>query len=127
MRRSRSASCVNGSAGRACEWGDSRDALEDVLVADGDTSDVVRAIRLDRVDDCVTLPLVRRRVGRDGVVAQPDGHVDLGLLDGLELAAYAPNELWVSANTCSVVRTTNAVWLQSAPYRRICWGASWDQ
>ena len=62
-----------------------RHVLEDVLVANADTCNVVGAVRLDSVDDRVALPLVRSRILGDGVVSEPDLHVDLGLLDSLEL------------------------------------------
>ena len=65
--------------------GEREDVLEHELVADGDAGDVVGAVRLGRVDDGVTLPLVRRGVRGHGVVPEPDGHVHLRLLDRLEL------------------------------------------
>lgn len=68
---------------RLGEW--EEDVLEDELISDGDTPDMVRPIGLDGRRDEVALAGVSRRVRRGGVIPEPDGHVDFCLLDRLEL------------------------------------------
>ena len=52
---------------------------------------MVCAILLQRVNDSVALPRVWSGVCRNGVVAKPDGHVDLRLVNGLKLSKTTIN------------------------------------
>ena len=99
--------------------------LQHILVADRDTRYVVCAILLQRLNDSVALPRVWSRVCRNGVVAKPDGHVNLRLVNGLKLSKTTINAYvrWHIEDTRR--RTTNSVWLQSAPYSRICCVEGW--
>jgi hypothetical protein len=52
------------------------------------TTNVIRAVGLECIHNDIALTDVRRVViSRDGVVTEPDGHINLGLLDGFQLRA----------------------------------------
>ena len=80
---------------------------------------MVCTIRLDGVDDGVTLSDVGCIVSGDVVVSKIHGQVDLRAIDSIQLSGVSV----VSgiSKRRFVTHTTKAVWLQSAPYRRIRW------
>ena len=62
------------------------DLLEHELVSNRDATNVIGAVRLNGRLNLSFLTFVRfTTVVRDVVVAEENGHVDLGLFDGLEL------------------------------------------
>lgn len=83
----------------------------------GDSRDVVGSVCLQSVLDSSLLAIVCGIISsRVDVVAKPNGHIDLGLDNGLKLhKEVGPWRVEIKRKT----RTTNAEMLQSAPYKRI--------